>query len=577
MSLTAYRETAHTNSYEFTSGAGYVLPEYEFVPPPELTSETRVRHPIVIVGGGITGLTLACSLARLGVKAILIDEDNTVGVKGASSRGICYTQKSLEIFQRLGIFERIAAKGTQWSVGRTFAGDDEVYNFDLRQQGNFHLSSQPPFINIQQFYIEAFLVDRVQELGAVELRWQNRLTAFEQNANAATLTIETPAGSYRIEAEHVIDATGSNSPLRKWLNVPFDSRRGDDRWCIADVRFTTHPPAERHTWIEAPFNENRAVWQHLMADDVWRIDYQMAPNADPAYVSREDVVRERLARQFGPDVGVEIVWVGPYAYRSECVHAMRHGRVFLMGDSAKVVSPFGARGGNTGVADADNLAWKLAAVLRGKADPALLQSYQDERLEAAQQNVCVTNRTARFLRPADGSERLFRQAAIGLAKQYPFARSLINTGRMAVANPYSRSGACTYAPGSAAGQSVQNVSFTWADGSTGQVNDLLNWAQGDLLVLVFGDLAPAALQRLRRLCLDAPVRSVQVLGSDGAAQALEHVRDPKGHLQGACHVFGHAWALVRPDGYLAATGETINARLVTAIERSLGLRGDKTP
>ncbi len=546
--------------------------------PPELKSEARVRHPIVIVGGGITGLTLACSLARLGVKAVLIDEDNTVGVKGASSRGICYTQKSLEIFQRLGIFERIAAKGTQWSVGRTFAGDDEVYNFDLRQQGNFHLSSQPPFINIQQFYIEAFLVDRVQELGAVELRWQNRLTAFEQTADAATLTVETPAGSYRIEAEHVIDATGSNSPLRKWLNVPFDSRRGDDRWCIADVRFTTHPPAERHTWIEAPFNENRAVWQHLMADDVWRIDYQMAPNADPAYVSREDVVRERLARQFGPDVGVEIVWVGPYAYRSECVHAMRHGRVFLMGDSAKVVSPFGARGGNTGVADADNLAWKLAAVLRGKADAALLQSYQDERLEAAQQNVCVTNRTARFLRPADGSERLFRQAAIGLAKQYPFARSLINTGRMAVANPYSQSSACTYATGSAAGQSVQNVPFQWADGTPGQVNDLLNWAQGDLLVLVFGDLAPAALQRLRRLCLDAPVRSVQVLGTDGVpAQALEHVRDPKGHLQGACHVFGHAWALVRPDGYLAATGETINARLVTAIERSLGLRGDKTP
>ncbi len=574
MTTMAYRETALTNSYEFTSGAGYVLPEYPFVPPPELQGGDSVRHPIVIVGGGITGLTLACSLARLGARAVLIDEDNTVGVKGASSRGICYTQKSLEIFERLGIFERIAAKGTQWSVGRTFAGDDEVYSFDLRQQGNFQLSSQPPFINIQQFYIEAFLVDRIQQLGGIDLRWQNRLTAFEQNADSATLTVETPAGTYRMEAEHVIDATGSSSPLRKWLNVPFDSRRGDDRWCIADVRFTTHPPAERHTWIEAPFNENRAVWQHLMADDVWRIDYQMAPNADPAYVSREDVVRERLARQFGPDVGVEIVWVGPYAYRSECVHAMRHGRVFLMGDSAKVVSPFGARGGNTGVADADNLAWKLAAVLRGKADAALLQSYGEERLEAAQQNVCVTNRTARFLRPADGSERLFRQAAIGLAKQYPFARGLINTGRMAVANPYSHSTACTYTPGSAAGQSVQNVQFDWADGSAGRVNDLLNWARGDLLVLVFGDLTAASLQRLRRLCLDAPVRAVQVARPDAPTLALEHVRDPKGHLQGACQVPGTAWALLRPDGYLAATGESINASLVAAIERSLGLRGE---
>lgn len=573
--MTTYRETTHTNNYEFTGGGGYVLPEYPFVEPAELHAPTRVRHPVVIVGGGISGLTLACSLARLGVRAVLIDEDNTVGVKGASSRGICYTQKSLEIFERLGIFERIAAKGVQWSVGRTFAGDDEVYSFDLRQQGNFHLSSQPPFINIQQFYIEGFLVERTQELGVVDLRWQNRLTGFEQNADCATLTIETPAGTYQMEAEHVIDATGSGSPLRKWLNVPFDSKRGDDRWCIADVRFTTHPPQERHTWIEAPFNENRAVWQHLMADDVWRIDYQMAPNADPAYVSREDVVRERLARQFGPDVGVEIVWVGPYAYRSECVHAMRHGRVYLMGDSAKVVSPFGARGGNTGVADADNLAWKLAAVLSGKADSALLDSYNDERLDAAQQNVCVTNRTARFLRPADGTERVFRQAAIGLAKQHPFARALINTGRMAVANPYARSRACTYATASAAGQSVQNVGFGWADGTRGDVNDLLNWAHGDLLVLVFGDLPTAALQRLRRLCLDAPVRSVQVLGANGAAQALEHVRDPQGHLQGACHVFGHAWALVRPDGYLAATGETINTQLVRAIERSLGLRGDQ--
>ncbi|MBA4267409.1 MAG: FAD-binding monooxygenase, partial [Comamonadaceae bacterium] len=222
----------------------------------------------------------------------------------------------------------------------------------------------------------------------------------------------------------------------------------------------------------------------------------------------------------------------------------------------------------------DNLAWKLAAVLKGKADAALLESYGDERLEAAQQNVCVTNRTARFLRPTDGAERLFRQATIGLAKQYPFARSLINTGRMAVANPYSRSRACTYAPGSAAGQSVQNVAFYWADGLTGRVNDLLDWAAGDLLVLVFGDLSPSALQRLRRLCLDAPVRSVQVLGIDATPQAVEHVLDPKGHLQGACHVFGHAWALVRPDGYLAASGETVNGQLVVAIERSLGLRGD---
>jgi 3-(3-hydroxy-phenyl)propionate hydroxylase len=323
---------------------------------------------------------------------------------------------------------------------------------------------------------------------------------------------------------------------------------------------------ERHTWIEAPFNDNRAVWQHLMGDDVWRIDYQMAPDADPAYVSREDVVRERLARQFGPDCGVEIVWVGPYAYRSECIDQMRHGRVFFMGDSAKVVSPFGARGGNTGIADADNLAWKLAAVTQGRAAPALLDSYHQERHEAATQNVLVTNRTARFLRPADGMERVFRNAAIGLAKQHLFARQFVNTGRMAIANPYTQSGACD----ATGGLPVQNVALRWADGSPGTVNDLLQWADGHLLVLAFGDLGRDALHRLKALAQAAPVRCVQVLDATARAGATEHVRDPQGHLQGACHVFGHAWALVRPDAYVAATGESIDASLVHAVARALG-------
>jgi 3-(3-hydroxy-phenyl)propionate hydroxylase len=567
-----FAQTAFTNGYEFTQGTGYALPEYPFVAPPELGMKQLRRHPIVIVGGGITGLSLACALARYGVEAVLLDEDNSVGVKGASSRGICYTQKSLEIFHRLGIYERIAAKGVQWSVGRTFAGDDEVYSFDLRQQSNFNLSTQPPFINIQQFYIEGYLVERIYELGHVDLRWKSRVTAFTQNADVARLTVETPAGSYQIEAEHVIDASGSHTPFHDWVGATMQNKRGDDRWCIADVRFSTRPPVERHTWIEAPFNEDRAVWQHLMADNVWRIDYQMAPNADPDDVSREDVVRERLQRQFGKDVEVEIVWVGPYAYRSRCLDKLRVGRVFFMGDTAKIVSPFGARGGNTGVADADNLAWKLAAVLRGRASARLLESFNAERLEAAQQNVQVTNRTARFLRPADGVERCFRTAAISLAKQYPFARSLVNTGRMAVANAYTRSAICD----DTGGQSVQNVAFRWADGSQGTVNDLLQWADGNLLVLIFGELPAAGLQRLRQLAQQAPVRGVQVLGPEGRTQAREHVRDINargaGHLQGACHVFGHAWALVRPDGYLAATGETVNGRLVAAVEKTLGLR-----
>ena len=568
---TAFAEVAYTNGYEFTQGSGYALPEYPFVTPPELVSGSVGRHDIVIVGGGITGLTLACGLAARGVRAVLLDEDNTVGVKGASSRGICYTQKSLEIFQRLGIYERIASKGIQWSVGRTFAGLDEVFSFDLKAQGNFNLSEQPAFINIQQFYIEGYLVERIAELNAqqpsVDMRWQSRVTSFEQREGHARLQISTPEGDYTLDATHVIDATGSHTPFHAWCGATMDSKRGDDRWCIADVRFRDTPPTERHTWIEAPFNEDRAVWQHLMGDEVWRIDYQMAPNADPEFVSREDQVRERLRRQFGDEVDCEIVWVGPYAYRSQCLHHLRIGSVFFMGDTAKVVSPFGARGGNTGISDADNLAWKLAAVQRGRAPAQLLDSYEHERLQAAQDNVLVTHRTARFLRPATPQERLFRRAAISLAKRHAFGRLMVNTGRMAVANTYTRSPAC--APG--AGTSVQNVAFQWADGTGGCLNDLLKWAGEDLLLLVFSPQSAAALGRIRQLTAQTPLKAVQVLSPGERIQGREHVLDPEGRLRRACQASGQAWALVRPDSYLAATGADWDSTLVRRLARALAL------
>ena len=578
----AYAAAAFTNGYEFTEGSGYQLPEYPFVEPPEIATGEIRRHPIVIVGGGITGLSLACALAQYGVRALLLDEDNTVGVKGASSRGICYAQKTLEIFKRLGIYERIASKGVQWSVGRTFAGSDEVYAFDLRQQATHSLSQQPPFINIQQFYIEGFLVEKLHEPETkdrlVEVRWSHRVTAFTQNADIATLSLATPAGSYTLEAEHVVDCTGSRSPFRAWCDASVTAKKGDDRWCIADVRFKTPPPVERHTWIEAPFNEGRAVWQHLMADGVWRIDYQMAPNADPELVSREDVVRERLNAQFGrtlePDE-CEIVWVGPYAYRSECVDTLRHGRVFFAGDSAHVVSPFGARGGNSGVQDADNLAWKLAAVVSGHAAASLLGSYHAERHEAAQHNVMVTNRTARFLRPADGAERLFRTAAIGLAKRHAFARQLVNTGRMSTPNIYTRSGACV-AGTTGSGLATQNTAFVWADGSPGTLADLLGWAQGRLLLLVFGAFLPSTAPLLQALAVTTPgLRCVQVLATGDAPSAVEHIRDAHGHVRATCLVSDvpatAAWALLRPDSYIAATGGHVDAALVQAVAAALGV------
>ena len=563
--------SAFFNVAKSRSTTRYALPEYAFVPPAELSSKHIHTHQVVIVGAGLSGLTLACKLAQLGIAAVLLDEDNTVGVKGASSRGICYTQQSLEIFARLGIYEQIAAKGVAWQVGRTFAGDDEVFSFDLRERQQFSASCQPPFVNIQQFYVEMFLVDKIQQINQhsplIDLRWCNKVVGFSQTDASARLDIQTPAGRYAIHASHVIDASGSHTPFHAWVGATMDSKRGDDRWCIADVRFKHQPPTERHTWIEAPFNDNRAVWQHLMADDVWRIDYQMAPDADPLYVSREDVVRERLAKQFGSDVACEIVWVGPYAYKSQCLHHLHHGRVFFIGDTAKVVSPFGARGGNTGIADADNLAWKLAAVLSGKAAPRLLASYNQERIQAAQRNVHVTNRTARYLRAPEGMEKTFRSASIGLAKHHAFAKALINTGRMAEANRYDVSDVCQ-ADG---GFMVQNVALQFNTNSTGNLADLLQWANGRLLLLVFGELSRKEITKLQSISALAAVYAVQVVHKKHA-DVLEHVMDKNKTLRSACQCEKAQWALLRPDAYLTAKGKVINGQLVKALATALALQ-----
>ncbi|HZH05858.1 MAG TPA: FAD-dependent monooxygenase, partial [Lautropia sp.] len=453
------------------SGTGYELPVYEFRLPPELsggrpTPPGEHVYPLIIVGGGLAGLTAACDCAVRGIPAILLDEDNTIGVRGASSRGICYAQRTLEILNRLGVYERVRQKGIQWYVGRTLAGNDEVYSFDLASQPTHSYSCQPAFINIQQFYIEWYLVDRIRELGTVDLRWQSRVTGIRLDGGLAELTVQTPAGEYTVRGRYVIDATGIRSPLRDMLGLQTRAEVGVDRWCISDVRFRHKPRIERWTWIEAPFNQNRAVWQHLMADDVWRLDYQMAPDSDPEAVSRPEVVAERLREQFGEEVDYELVWVGPYGYRSHVMERFREGPVFFVGDCAHGMSPFGARGGNSGMQDADNLIWKLQWVMRGWAQESLLDSYDSERREGAEHNVLVTNRTARFLSPRSPAEQMIRNATIDLARKYPFGRTLVNTGRMSMASKYTHSALSEIpladrflvdAPG--AGRPLQNVAL----------------------------------------------------------------------------------------------------------------------
>ena len=541
-------------TYKFAPA--YELPSWPFVPPPELGSTAVVRHPIVIVGAGPAGLTLACDLARRGVRAVLLDEDDTVGVRGASSRGICYAQKSLEIFARLGIYERVAQKGITWSFGRTFSDQQEVYNFNLKTDS---VSVQPPFINLQQFYIEWFLVDRILELGLTDLRWKNRVTEVTPLPDGVRVEVETPAGRYTIEADHLIDATGANSPIRTQLGIDAHPSRSTDRWCISDVRFKKPLPTERWTWVDAPFNEGRAVWQHLMGDGVWRIDYQMPEDCDTAHISQPEVAGARLREQLGPDVEFEFVWIGPYGYRDHLLDDFRHGRILFIGDAAHVVSPFGARGGNSGIQDAANLGWKLALVAQGLAADALLDTYDAERRPAAVENLRVTIRSARFLAPRTPAEHTMRRAVVALASRHAFARALVNTGRMSVANAYP---AAPHLP--EGGVTVQNLPLRWRDGTPATLMELL--ADGtQCLGLWFAPTraqATAAADEVASL----PLRLLAV-GGDSGLPTLQPDEALARHLG---HPAPGSLCLVRPDAYRATllsdpTPASISAAVHTAL------------
>lgn len=534
----------------------YELPSWPFVAPPELGSDAVVRHGIVIVGAGPAGLTLACDLARRGVHAVLLDEDDTVGVRGASSRGICYAQKSLEIFERLGIYPRIAEKGITWSFGRTFSGDEEVYNFNLKTDS---VSAQPPFVNLQQFYVEWFLVDRILELGCTDLRWKNRVTQVTPLADGVRIAVETPAGSYTIEADHLIDATGANSPIRTQLDIDAHPSRSTDRWCISDVRFKKPLPTERWTWVDAAFNEGRAVWQHLMGDGVWRIDYQMPEDCDTAHISKPEVAGARLREQLGPGVEFEFVWIGPYGYRDHLLDDFRHGRILFIGDAAHVVSPFGARGGNSGIQDAANLGWKLALVAQGLAGDALLDTYDAERRPAAVENLRVTSRSARFLAPRTPAEHTLRRAVVALASRYPFARGLVNTGRMSVANEYP---AAPHLP--EGGRSVQNLPLRRADGTPVTLMDML--AEGTHCLALWH--APSRVQA--QAAVDAMAWLPLQLAAIGGDSGLPTLQPDDALLRHLGIEAPGSLCLVRPDAYRAALlRDPTPASIATAVRAVL--------
>ncbi len=517
------------------------LPIYPYVRPDDMDRPRREPHPVAVVGAGLTGLTLALDLVRRGIPVVVLDDDNTVGVRGLASRGMVWAQRTLDIFDRLGMAGDVVGKGVRWNVGRVLCRDLAVASFTLQDQPDMRHNG---FVNLQQYYLEAFLVDALMREPLAELRWLNRVAGIEpQAAGPATLQVETPDGAYACRAQWVVACDGAKSAVRGMLGLsPRVYDQTEDRWIIIDIvlRDTTWPE-ERWTWLDARSNHGRAVWRHKMADDTWRLDFQLRPDEDPAEAATDAAMRQRVWDLLDERVEFDIAWHGVWAYRHECLDSLRHDRVLFAGDSAHLVAPFGARGGNGGIQDADNLGWKLALLLQGRAGDSLLDTYSVERKHAAMENIRQARRSSRFVYPgAARSAALWRDAIIDLAPRHAVAARMINTGRLCMPAVYPAS-ALACGSHALAGRALPNVVLRQADGLT--LHGLLGpW----FTVLVFGDALPPGAQDG-----DGLVRWVAVgpLCDERGRAALAH--------QLGQTLDGEAW-LLRPDQHVmaAATPET---------------------
>jgi 3-(3-hydroxy-phenyl)propionate hydroxylase len=506
------------------------------------------RHPVAVVGAGPVGLVAALDLALRGVPVVLLDDADRIG---EGSRGICYAKRTLEILDRLGVGEALVAKGVTWKLGEVYLGNTLVYSFDLLPEDGHKM---PAFINLQQYYLERALVDRVSEVDGIDLRWKNRVTGLAVHEDHVELTIDTPDGPYHLRAEWVIAADGARSTVRDLIGLSFRGVTFEDKFLIADIRMAADFATVRRFWFDPPFHSGQSALMHRQPDNIWRVDLQLGPDADVEAEQKPERVVQRLRRMLGGRE-FELEWVSIYRFNCRRLDRFVHGRVIFAGDSAHQVSPFGARGANSGVQDAENLAWKLAAILRGQAPAALLESYDVERVQAADDNILHSTRSTDFISPRSAAERRLRNAVLDLAPKTEFARRMVNSGRLSTPTIYQSAlttpDAAAFAGRACLGAPIPDAPLETRDGKPGYLLERLAGVF-EVLYVADGD-RPNAPEDVK----------LTVIGED--------LVDRAGIFAARFDTRPGSTYVVRPDQHLAARFRSFEADKVrTAVERALG-------
>lgn len=401
---------------------------FSYIKPDELGTNNTKHIPILIAGGGPVGLAMAIELAKYNIESIVLEKTNTLG---DGSRAICWAKRTLEICDRLGSATRMVDKGITWNIGKVYSGDkpEPIYTFDLLPDKS---QKFPAFINLQQFYAEEYFLDLFPDIPQTEIRWKNEIIAIEHHEQSVLVTIDTPDGEYQLSCDYLIAADGCRSPIRGMLNLDFEGKVFEDHFLIVDIKMNADFPAERRFWFNPPFNPGMTSLLHKQPDNIWRLDFQLGWDIDREEALKEENVSAKVEAMIGKDVDYEYDWMSIYTFQCRRMKKFIHDRVIFAGDSAHLVSPFGARGANGGIQDIDNLGWKLAWVLKGHAPEKLLHSYDTERILGADENIINSSRSTDFLTPKNAASCAFRDAILELANDFSFARHFVNSGRLSV-------------------------------------------------------------------------------------------------------------------------------------------------
>ncbi|WP_256278475.1 FAD-dependent monooxygenase [Rhodococcus erythropolis] len=408
----------------------------------EMTNEA-VHPPVVVLGNGPVGQTTALMLARWGIRSLILDnrpERDPIG-----SKAICQQRDVLEAWDAIGVGRQLADEGVTWGCARTFYRDDEVFAQTFVDQG---ASSFPPFVNISQARTEELLDVQIAASDLVEVRWNHHVDGVRHDDSRTYVDVTTPQGHVVVEADYCVVALGSRAGrIREQLGISFEGRSFDDKFLICDIRADLPDWAhERRFYFDPEWNPGRQVLIHPCPDSTYRIDWQVPGDYDLAAEEASGDLDRRI-RQIIGDVEYTITWKSVYRFHSRLADRMRMGRVLLAGDAAHVVSPFGARGLNSGVADAENAAWKLAFVIKGWASADLLETYHDERHAAASENIDVTTATMDFLVPQNKVQSDFRTRILSACASQEQLRSHVDSGRLAEPYWYTTSPIITPDPG----------------------------------------------------------------------------------------------------------------------------------